>query len=230
MAEKKRTRKELLKSQDEFITFSTRAIRFVRGNSTYFYYLGIALAVIILVYLGMNTYTKYKNRKGQEAYNIAYYALSKNIGQEADPEKIAQSAEQFQRVIEEYAATKAGKLALPELAFLRFEEKNYDEAISLYEQFLEKEKHRPAYQSLARMALAICYEEKGESQKAIEILEKLYNNPHNFIAEQSMLSLARLYRETNQNEQAKKILKEFVEQYQQSPFLPFAKAYLNRLS
>ena len=46
MAEKKRTRKELLKSQDEFITFSTRAIRFVRGNSTYFYYLGIALAAI----------------------------------------------------------------------------------------------------------------------------------------------------------------------------------------
>jgi len=230
MAEKKRTRKELLKSQDEFITFSTRAIRFVRGNSTYFYYLGILLAAIILVYLGMNTYTKYKNRKAQEAYNIAYYALSKNIGQEADPEKIAQSDEQFQRVIEEYPGTKAGKLALPELASLRFEEKKYDEAISLYEQFLKKEKHRPAYQSLARMALAICYEEKGEPQRAIEILEKLYNNPDNFIAEQSMLSLARLYRDTNQYEQAKKILKEFVEQYQQSPFLPFAKAYLNRLS
>ena len=95
---------------------------------------------------------------------------------------------------------------------------------------MEKEKHRPAYQSLARMALAICYEEKGESQRAIEILEKLYNNPDNFIAEQSMLSLARLYRDTNQYEQAKKILKEFVEQYQESPFLPFAKAYLNRLS
>lgn len=230
MAEKKRTRKELLKSQDEFITFSTKAIRFVRGNSTYFYYLGIVLAAIILVYLGMNTYAKYKNRKAQEAYNIAYYALSKNFGQEADPEKIAQSDEQFQRVIEEYAGTKAGKLALPELASLRFEEKKYDEAISLYEQFLKKVKNRPSYESLARMALATCYEEKGEPQRAIEILEKLYNNPDNFIAEQSMLSLARLYRDTDQYEQAKKILKEFVEQYQQSPFLPFAKAYLNRLS
>lgn len=230
MAEKKRTRKELLKSQDEFITFSARAIRFIRGNSTYFSYLGVALAAIILVYLGINTYTKYKNRKGQEVYNIAYYALSKNLGREADPEKIAQSGEQFQKVIEEYPKTKAGKLALPELAFLRFKEKNYDEAINLYEQFLEKVKNRPSYQSLARMALATCYEEKGESQRAIEILEKLYNNPDNFIAEQSMLSLARLYRDTNQHEQARKILKEFVEQYQESPFLPFAKAYLNRLS
>lgn len=230
MAEKKRTRKELLKSQDEFITFSTRAIRFVKGNSTYFTYLGVALAAMILIYLGMNTYTKYKNRKGQEAYNIAYYALSKNIGQEVDPEKLNQSGEQFQEVIEEYATTKVGKLALPELAFIRFQEKNYDEAINLYEQFLEKVKNRPSYQSLARMALATCYEEKGDSQRAIEILEKLHNSPDNFIAEQSMLSLARLYRDTNQNEQARKILKEFVEQYKESPFLPFAKAYLNRLS
>ena len=230
MAEKKRTRKELLKSQDEFMTFSSRAIRFVRGHSTHFTYVGMALVAIILIYLGINTYTKYKNRKGQEAYNIAYYALSKNIGKEADPDIIAQSGEQFQMVIEKYAATKTGKLALPELAFLRFKEKNYDEAINLYEEFLEKVNNRPSYQSLARMALATCYEEKGESQRAIEILEKLYNNPDNFIAEQSMLSLARLYRVTNQQEQAKKILKEFVERYQESPFLPFAKAYLNRLS
>ena len=230
MAEKKRTRKELLKSQDEFITFSTRVIRFVRGHSTYLTYVGIALATIILIYLGMNTYTKYKNRKGQEAYNIAFYALTKNIGRDADPEKIAQSGEQFQNVIEEYPTTKAGRLALPELAFLRFKEKKYDEAIDLYEQFLEKVKNRPSYQSLARMALATCYEEKGELKRAIEILEKLYNNPDNFIAEQSMLSLARLYRDTNQREQARKILKEFIEQYQNSSFLPFAKAYLNRLS
>jgi predicted negative regulator of RcsB-dependent stress response len=230
MAEKKRTRKELLKSQDEFITLSTRVIRFVKEHSTHFTYLGVALAAIVLVYLGMNSYAKYKNRKGQEAYNIAYYALSKNMGRETDPERIAQSREQFQKVIEEYPKTKAGKLALPELAFLRFKEKNYDEAITLYEQFLKKVKDRPSYQSLARMALATCYEEKGESQKAIEILEKLHNNPDNFIAEQSMLSLARLYRDTNQYEQARKILKEFVEHYQESPFLPFAKAYLNRLS
>lgn len=230
MAEKKQTRKELLKSQDEFITFSTRAILFVRGHSTFFTGLGIALAAIILIFLGFNTYTKYHNRRGQEAYNSAYYALAKNLGNGPDQEKIAQTAEQFQEVVEKYSSTKAGKLALPELAFLRFQEKKYDEAITLYEQFLKKVKNRPAYQSLARMALATCYEEKGESQRAIEILEKLNDNQDDFVAEQSMLNLARLYRDTNQQEQALKILKEFVEKYQESPFLPFAKAYLNRLS
>lgn len=230
MAEKKKTRKQLLKSQDEFITFSSRVIRFVKAHSAHFIALGIALVAVGLIYLGFNTYTNYANRKGQEAYNVAYYTLSQKPKNEPAKEKIGDSAEQFQNVINDYAGTKAGRLALPELAFLRFKEKKYDEAISLYEQFLKKAKNRPSYQALARMALAACYEEKGEPQRAIEILEKLYHNPDNFIAEQSTLSLARLYRDTQQQEKAAKILKEFVERYQQSPFLPLAKAYLNRLS
>ena len=52
---------------------------------------------------------------------------------------------------------------------------------------------------------------------------KTANDP---FKETVMLSLARLYRLDNQTEKAKEILKEFVEQYKDSPFLPMAKAYL----
>jgi tetratricopeptide (TPR) repeat protein len=230
VAEKRQTRKELLKSQDEFITLSTRVILFARAHSTHFTYIGAVVAVIVLIYLGFNSYNNYIDRRGQEVYNTAYYALLKNQGNDDGQDKYSLSEEYFLKVINDYSSTKVGKLALSELAYIRFRDKNYDEAISFYDQFLNKLKNKPSYQSLARMALAACYEEKGESQRAIEILEELYHNPDNFVAQHAMLDLARLYRHTNQQEKAVNILREFVEKYEGSPLLPLAQAYLNRLS
>ena len=67
MAKKKVTRKELLKESDEFLTFSSRAIVFAREHSRHFQYVGIGIVVIILLYLGINTYLNYINKKGQAA-------------------------------------------------------------------------------------------------------------------------------------------------------------------
>jgi len=78
MAAKKVSRKELLKSPDEFMTFSSRAIAFFRDHSTQFSYVGVGILVLIVIYMGINTYMKYVNKKGQTAYNEAYYALKKN--------------------------------------------------------------------------------------------------------------------------------------------------------
>ena len=49
---------------------------------------------------------------------------------------MAVPAELFQKVKNQYSRSKAGRLALPELAFMRLQEKKYDEAISLYSEFL----------------------------------------------------------------------------------------------
>ena len=78
-AKTKISRKELLKRQDDFLSFSEKAIIFAREHSRFFSYIGIALVVIVVIYLGVNSYSKYINKKGQEAYNIAYYSMLKNI-------------------------------------------------------------------------------------------------------------------------------------------------------
>jgi len=231
MAKKRVSRKELLKGPDEFLTFSTRAIVFVREHSRQFEYCGMAIAAIFLIYLGISTYLKYIDRKGQEAYNIAYYNVVKNMSPDADQKKLQESEELFNQVIEKYGLSKVSKLALPEAAFLNFREKRYDEAIVRYQKFLDKvsDSDEASYQSLAKMALASCYEEKGDLQIAMGILEQLTTSPDIFLREQAMLSLARVYRLSHKLEKSREILKEFVEQFQTSPFLPIAKAHLNKL-
>ena len=226
MAKKKVKRKELLKRSDEFLTFSSRAVVFATEHYRHFTYIGIALAVIALIYVGVNTYMGYINKKGQNSYNTAYYTLIKNMNPDADHQELKKTEELFQQVIDKYGLSKASRLALPELAYLKFLGKEYDEAISLYQKFIDEVPDNTPYQSLSKMALAVCYEEKGELKKAMEILEQGMTSSDDHLNQQAMLSLARIYRLTNQQEKSRKILKEFIEKFKTSPFLSLAKAHL----
>jgi outer membrane protein assembly factor BamD (BamD/ComL family) len=226
MAKKRVTRKQLLKEPDEFLTFSGRAALFVREHSRQFKYLGGAIATALLIYLGINTVMGYINKKGQNVYNMAYYILAQDMDLNLQSEDLKQSVDLFQKVIDNYGFSKVSRLALPELAYLKMAEKKYDEAIPLYQEFLGKVPNNIPYQSLTRMALAACYEAKGEFERAIETLRQITAGPDDLFKEQAMLSLARVYRLAHQEDKSKEILKEFVEKFKTSPFLPIAKAHL----
>ena len=136
------------------------------------------------------------------------------------------SEDLFDRVIDEYGLSKAARLALPQLAYLKFADKKYDEAIALYEEFANEVSEDRDYQSLTNLALAACYEAKGDLKKAIENLNPILDRADDPFRETAMFSVARLDRLDGQPDKAKKILEEFVEQYKTSPFLPMAKAQL----
>ena len=138
MAAKKISRKELLKGPDEFLTFSSRAILFFKDHTTLFSYIGVGIVVLICIYLGINTYMKFVNKKGQIAYNEAYYALARSQNSEPAKEDLKEPVELFEKVTDKYSLSKASRLALTELANLKYREKKYDEAISLYKEYLAK--------------------------------------------------------------------------------------------
>jgi lipopolysaccharide biosynthesis regulator YciM len=225
LARKKISRKELLKKPDEFMTFSAKAIAFFKDHSSQFEYLGMIIVGLFLIYLGLNTYLKHVNKKGQEAYNIAYHSVLKNMGK-GNLEELNESEALYQKVIEDYGFSKASRLALPELGHIHFVKKEYNEAIEEYQAFLKKLSKNNPYMPLVRMALAACYEEKGELENAIQNLEYITSNSEIFLKEQAMLSMARIYRLEKKPEKSDVILKEFVEKFPTSPFLPQAKAYL----
>jgi predicted negative regulator of RcsB-dependent stress response len=228
MAKKKATRKELLKKPDEFLTFSAKAVIFFSEHSRLLTYFGVAVAIAVLVYLGIHTYMGYINKKGQNAYNIAYQTFVKSMSPDVEQKDFKESEKLFQQVRDKYGLSKVGPLALPELAYLKFLEKKYDEAIPLYQEFLNEVSDNPSYQSLARISLAACYEAKGEVKQAIEMLKQIMAGPDDHFKEQAMLSLARAYRLDHRPDKSKEILEEFVDKFKSSPFLPLAKADLNK--
>jgi predicted negative regulator of RcsB-dependent stress response len=223
---KKTSRKELLKGTDEFLTFSSKAVNFMTTHLRELQYAGFAIAIIVVAYLGVTTYLRYVNKNGQNAYNTAYQTLTKEMKPDANPDNLRKSEELFNKVTDDYGLSKVARLALPQLAYLKFLDKKYDEAIVLYRKFVGKVSGNIEYELMANLALAACFEAKGDLKTAMETLIPVVEIPDNSFREPAMLSLARLYRLDNRPEKAREILTEFVEQYADSPLLPFAKAQL----
>jgi len=223
---KKLTRKELLKETDEFLTLSNRAVMFFNAHLRGLKYCGIAVAVILVGYLAVYGYMRHINKSGQEVYNMAYDTLTDNLEPDVTPEKLKKAEELFERVINEYGMSKAARLALPQIGHVKFAEKNYDDAILYYDKFAAEVSGDKEYETLTSLALAGCYEAKGDMKKAILLLSSIVDAPDNLFRETAMLSLERVYRIDNQPEKATGILKKFVQEYKTSPFLPMALARL----
>lgn len=223
---KKTSRKELLKVTDEFLTFSSKVVNFITTHLRELKYAGFAIAILVVAYLGVTTYLRYVNKNGQNAYNTAYQTLTKEMKPDANPDNLRKSEELFNKVTDDYGLSKVARLALPQIAYLKFLDKKYDEAIVLYRKFLDKVSGNTEYELMANLALAACFEAKGDLKTAMETLIPVVEIPDNSFREPAMLSLARLYRLDNRPEKAREILNEFVEQHADSPLLPFAKAQL----
>jgi outer membrane protein assembly factor BamD (BamD/ComL family) len=229
MAKQKVTRKELLKKPDEFLTLSARAALFVREHEKAFTYAGFGLLAVVLIYVGINTYLNHVNKKGQSAYNEAYYELMARMNEEGEPKELEKPKELFQEVMTDYSRSKVSRLVPAQMAFLKFQDKKYDDAVALYLQFYENMPQGSPYRFLAGLALAACYEQKGEWQKAIGRLKDVIAGSGGAFKEQAMLSLARVYDLSNQKNEAKETLQDFVDAFPASPSLPMAKARLGEL-
>ena len=221
MARQKIKRKELLKGPDEFLTLTERAINYVQGRAKYFEYAGMVVAAAALVYLGATTYLNYVNKQGQGVYNTAY----SEIGE--DKTDLEKTEALFKKVVEEYSLSKVSRLVPAQVGYLKYQEKKYDEAITSYETFRKELSENSSYRILSQLALAAVHEEKGELDRAIGILNDLKSNPDNVFMEQTLLSLARVYRLSKQDDRAREIYVEFIDRFKTSPFLSVAKSYLN---
>lgn len=234
MATKKISRKELLKGPDEFLTLSSRAAAFFGDHLRELKIVGIVAAVILVGYLSVYGYMRHTNKKGQEAYNLGYDALMEARTPDKDAEGAASSEQAdlneaetlFTQVIDEYGISKAGRLALPQIGHIKFTQRQFDEAIHYYDRFQEEISGNKEYQDLTSLALATCYEAKGELEKAISALTPLVEDATHPFREAAMLSLERVYRLDNQPDKAHGLLEKFIQEYATSPFSPMLKARL----
>ncbi|NCO59567.1 MAG: hypothetical protein COX16_09065 [Deltaproteobacteria bacterium CG23_combo_of_CG06-09_8_20_14_all_51_20] len=221
MAGSKDTR-DILKRPDEFITISGKVLQWAREHGRPLRYAGIAVAVAAVVFIAAHTYLNYADRKGQDSYNKAYNAIAETNPSEKAKESAPEAVTLFEEVIKDHSLSKASALALAQLANLKYREKNYDEAIALYRKFLVEMAGKTRYENLTKLALSACYEAKADLKNAIELLNSVRDYP--LLKETALWNLARLYRLSNETEKEKEALKQFAEEFTDSPFLPLAKA------
>jgi outer membrane protein assembly factor BamD (BamD/ComL family) len=226
MTKNKPTRKELLKSPDEFLTLSSRAVLFFKAHVRELKIAGVTVAGLAVIYTATYAYFRYVNRGGQEAYNTAYYSLKRAGRGALEPDNLVKAEGLFKRVVEDYGLSKAARLALPQLGYAKFVKRQYDEAIALYKEFGKAMTGDASFEFLTNLAVSNCYEAKGDLNSAVQILKPLREQTGNPFREEALRALARLYRIDNRPEEEKRVLQEFLESYPDSPFAAAARARL----
>ncbi|MFH1134569.1 MAG: tetratricopeptide repeat protein [Pseudomonadota bacterium] len=230
MVEKKISRKELLKTPDEFLTFSEKAYEFVRVNSKQFTMGVIIAATLILLGIGITSYNKYSARQAMTSYNQAIAAVSSNPS--PDEQTVRQTVEKLDKFISDHSGSNAARHALIDLGALYFKLKDYEKAEKALLAFVEKaggneERH---IRAAALSTLANIYETQGDYKKAAARWEEIINIPGQMLKEEAYRALGRDYQAMGETDKARKSYSTFLEKFPTSPDSPLVEARLEDLS
>ena len=172
MATKKKTRKQLLKEPDEFMTFAGKAISFVTGHQKQISYTLCAIVAIALILFG---YRLFAQRAETKAFSILGQTQSKYEALKrasAAAEDYSQVSEAFQSIIKKYGGNAGGKLARVIYANVSYDAQQYEKAIALYKQSLNDFKDDKLVYNLVLSNLGYAYQHVEDEQNAAAYFEK----------------------------------------------------------
>ena len=139
MAKKiKKTRKELLKEPDEFITISGKLIGFIVDHKNQLTY---ALGIIVALALIFSGYRFFSIRSENKASALLDQGLAKYEKYKNDKQPVEaydQVSADFQLIIDKYSSKQSGKIARLTYANICYEAGKYEQAIELYKRSLKE--------------------------------------------------------------------------------------------
>ncbi len=178
------------------------------------YPLVFALIALLIVACGLTWWLVGKQSKEEEAFKL--YASSATAGE-------------WKKIIQTYPVSSAAALATIDLAQQETSSGNYEAAVSLYQDFLQKFSKHPAA-SAVELALAVSLESAGKTAEAKAAYNGLLasGSSHAFSG-QASIGLARIYLEENNLLAARQTLSDYVSAHEESGGGNQAREMLNSL-
>ena len=224
MAKKlKKTRKELLKEPDEFITISSKLIGFAVDHQKQ---LTVAVGIIVALALIFSGYRFFSIRAESKAsalldQSIANYEKFKNDKQPM--EAYDRVSADFQLILDKYGSKKSGKIARLTYANICYKAGKYEQAIALYNQSLiDFEKH-PTIHNQVVGSLGYAYEKQQDYEKAVTYFEKLSSSPETIMRGEALYNLGWLYDKLGQAEKSKAAYNKILSDHQDFLYIDLVK-------
>lgn len=228
MAKKKVSRKELLKSQDEFITFFQRIVEFSLRYQKQLITTGVVILVLLVGTVGFKFYTDLQAKRALNAYaEVISQIRSMEIGSDEDLQNVAAAFEKFR---EKYPRSPSARQALIQLGSIYFQLKRYEEAKKTYQSLLDTLRHKEEnLRPFLLDSLAYVYEAEGNSKDAAAKWEELVRLPGSSLKEQAYLNLGRIYEADHKPNKAREAYQRLIDNFPDSDKLKLAKARLEKL-
>ena len=229
MAAKKKTRKQLLKEPDEFITFTGKTIRFVTGYQKQIFYMLCTIVAVALIFFG---YRFFAQRAETKAFTLLGQTQSKyDTFKKTSSETAAydQVSEAFQRIIKKYGGNAGGKLARVIYANISYDAKQYEKAIALYQQSLSDFKNDKLIYNMVLSNLGHAYHRIEDAQNAAAYFEKAASAADSPIREDALFNLGLMYAKLGEAAKSQKTLQEILNNHPDSIYFDLVEEELSVL-
>jgi len=224
MAKKiKKTRKELLKEPDEFITFSGKIIGFFIDHKNQITY---ALGVIVALALIFSGYRFFSIRSENKASALLDQGLAKYEKFKNDKQPGAaydQVSADFQLIIDKYGSKQNGKIARLTYANICYEAGKFDQAIELYKRSLDDFEEQPAIHNQVVGSLGYAYEQQADYASAVSYFKQLSAAPDTIMQGEALYHLGWLYDKLGQSEKSKDAYNKIISDHQDFIYIDLVK-------
>ena len=222
----KKTRKELLKEPDEFLTVSSRLIQLAVEYKNQLTYAIIAILVLAVIISGFrffsiraensasalldNSLSKYNSVKAEKKADEVYNEVSKD----------------FQFILDKYKGKESAKLARLIFANICYDAGNYKQAIELYKKASEDFSDHPMihYQILSDLGYA--HEQQEDYKGAVGYFEKISSAPEAILRDEALYHLGRLYDKLGETEKSREAYKKILTDHQDFIYIDLVKELL----
>ena len=218
MAARKKSRKELLKKPDEFITFTGKAIGFFSNYQKPISYALYAVVAVGLIILG---YRFFAQRAEAKAFSMLEQTMAKYEAQKratSAEEAYRNVSEEFQGIVAKYGGNAGGKLARASYANISYDAGDYNKAIELYKRSLNDFKDHPLVYNLILSGLGYAYTQLGDNSNAIVYFEKLVASTDSGNRDEALFNLGVLYEKLGDKDKSHQAFNQILSSYPNSMY------------
>ncbi len=224
---KKKTRKELLKEPDEFMTLTGKVIRFAVDHKTQLTYgLGIILALVIIV-SGVRFFSIRAEKKAAAMLDQSLMEYNSLKAQKSPEEVYNAVAGSFQNILQKYSGKDSGKVARLIYANICYDAGQYKQAIELYRLSLKDFENHPMIHSQILSSLGYAYEQ--EYPEAVGYFEKISAAPEQILRDEALYHLGRLYDKLGQAEKSKEAYQKILSDHPDFIYIDIARERISGL-
>ena len=224
MAKKrKKTRKELLREPDEFMTISGKLIGFAVDHKNQLTY---ALGIIVVLALIISGIRFFSIRAENNASALLEKSLTKysSIKSEKRPDEVyGEISADFQSILNRYKGKASAKLARLIYANICYNAGKYLQAIELFKTALTDFVKYPMIHHQILSNLGYAYEQQEDYSTAVGYFEKISAAPEPIMRDEALYHLGLLYDKLGENEKSREAYNKILTDHQNFIYIDLVK-------
>jgi tetratricopeptide (TPR) repeat protein len=217
-AAKKKTRKELLKEPDEFLTITSKVLGWA---ATYKKQINIALVAALAVasiVSGVVFYINYQESKAAELLSQALEKLDRLGPGKPTPKAVQDVSEDFKRIFNEYGGRSNANIARLMYADLCYETGDYPQAAELYKTSLQEFTGQPIIHFQILKSLGYTYSALNDLGAAAGYFEQALSGGEKNLQDDLLFNLGAIYSRLGQKEKGSDSFKRILNEHPDSVY------------